>query len=131
MKLALNDEKILILLIEKISFTNLKEVSLGRLEESVKKLTSVLIQGSNVTVILNFLRNLLTSLNANFSQDIYQLVYDSLLLTASNKELMKSEDMADLNFLLGFVKGKLNQEDFYTVRSHGYSKLINSFSNNN
>ena len=118
---------LLIKLVEKISVKNLKDLSYETLEESVKKVTSC--QGSNVSIILNYFKTLINSLNINFSLDSYQKIYDWLLFTASNKEISKNEEMADLNYLLGYIKGKLNQQNYHTFRSDGFSNIVNSFSN--
>jgi hypothetical protein len=145
MKLALKEEKNLLKLIEKISTSNLKEISTITLEESIRKTISIFILGSSLTVILNYWRVLINNLSCNFSIDIYKSLYDCLVM---NTESMKSEEKAGVNFLLGYVKGKLNQynrvtneekltnnqqsqSNFHTFRADGYSNLINSFSNNN
>jgi hypothetical protein len=155
MKLALREEKNLIKLIEKISTNNLKEIRLSTLEESVKKTISLFVMGVSISVIISYWKNMINNLPSklNFSFQIYQSLYDCLLLASSNTV----EEKADVNYLLGYVKGKLNQvnnqenisnqennqenisnreniSNYHTFRADGISgisNLINSFSNNN
>ena len=105
-----------------LDLTQLNEVDQFTIEEVIKKLLPMMTNGQYLNHILNFLKNLLVTLNFELKQFSYQNIYDCLLYASCNKESfgIKNEEMIDINMLISFINSK----------KEGYSNMISSFSGN-
>ncbi len=103
--------------------TQLNEVDQITIEEVIKKLLPIMTSGQYLNTILNFLKNLLVTLNFELKQFSYQNIYDSLMYSSCNKDSfgIKNEEMIDINMIISFINSK----------KEGYSNMITSFSGSN
>ena len=105
----------------------MKEVDLPTVEIALTTLINILPTASSnqIIIIISWIKTLFINVQINLSINILQSIKDAVQYVSSNKDQLelKEEEMVDINVVLSYINSK-------SVRSEGYSTLINNFTNN-
>jgi hypothetical protein len=97
--------------------SQLKDVNLRAIEDSISKLITFITKGEYTSQILLYFKNLLIKIDYKLKSQTLQNIKNSLLYLSSNSKTLSNDDMVDINIILSYINSK----------SIGISNLITSF----